>query len=43
MIVDTGIAYLLRPNVQLDFSVGTGVLGRGAPHPFLGAGISVRF
>lgn len=42
LIVDTGIAYIVSPSVQLDISVGTGVLGGTSPHPFWSAGISKR-
>ncbi len=42
VIVDTGIAYIVNPNVQLDVSVGTGILGRTPPHPFWAVGISIR-
>ncbi|HLK14542.1 MAG TPA: transporter [Fimbriimonadaceae bacterium] len=43
VIVDVGVAYILGKNVQLDFSVGNGVSGVTSPHPFVGAGVSVRF
>lgn len=43
LIFDTGIAFILGPNVQLDFSVGTGSLGRTSPHPFISTGLSIRF
>lgn len=43
LIIDAGIAFILGHNVQLDFSVGTGSLGRTPPHPFLSAGVSIRF
>jgi hypothetical protein len=42
LIIDGGIAYILNPNLQLDFSVGTGAHGGTPPHPFWAAGISVR-
>ncbi len=42
VIVDTGVAYILNKNLQLDASVGTGVLGRTPPHPFWAVGISIR-
>jgi hypothetical protein len=42
-IVDTGVAYMLTHDIQLDLSVGTGVAGKTPPHPFIGAGISRRF
>lgn len=43
LILDAGVAFLIGRNVQLDFSAGTGVSGRTPPHPFLAAGVSVRF
>ncbi len=43
LIFDAGIAVIVKPNVQLDFSIGTGSLGNTSPHPFLSAGVSVRF
>ncbi len=43
LIYDLGVAYFTSPNVQLDISFGTGVLGRTTPHPFWSAGISVGF
>lgn len=43
LIYDFGIAYITSPNVQLDISFGSGALGRTAPHPFWGSGVSVRF
>jgi hypothetical protein len=42
VIVDTGIAYILNRNTQLDISVGTGIAGRTPPHPFWAVGISIR-
>ncbi len=42
-IVDFGLAYIPRNNVQYDISIGTGVSGHTTPHPFLGIGYSVRF
>lgn len=43
VIVDAGIAYLLTPDVQLDFSAGKGVRGNTPPRGFVSAGISIRF
>ena len=43
VIVDAGIAYLLSPDLQLDFSAGKGVRGNTAPRGFVSAGISTRF
>lgn len=43
VIVDAGIAYLLTPDVQLDFSAGKGVRGNTSPRGFVSAGISTRF
>ncbi len=40
---DAGIAVILGQNVQLDLSAGTGTLGRTPPHPFIAAGLSIRF
>ena len=41
-IVDTGVAYIIRRNIQLDASAGKGVHGNTLPHPFLSFGISYR-
>lgn len=41
-IIDGGIAYIIGQNLQLDASVGTGILGRTPPHPFWSVGISIR-
>ena len=43
LIIDAGIAWIVHRNIQLDFSVGQGVLGNTPPHPFLSTGVSVRF
>ena len=43
LIIDAGIAYILGHDIQLDFSAGTGVLGRTPPHPFIAIGVSARF
>ncbi|HEY6122651.1 MAG TPA: transporter [Pyrinomonadaceae bacterium] len=42
VILDTGVAYIIGRNLQIDASVGTGARGDTAPHPFLGFGISLR-
>ena len=41
-ILDSGIAYIIGQNLQLDASVGTRVHGVTAPRPFLAFGISWR-
>jgi hypothetical protein len=43
VIVDTGVAYVLTSDVQLDASVGRGVHGDTPPRVFASAGVSVRF
>jgi hypothetical protein len=43
VIVDTGVAYMLSPDLQLDASVGRGVHGATPPRVFASAGVSVRF
>lgn len=43
VIVDTGVAYALTSDVQLDASIGRGVHGATPPHVFASAGVSVRF
>jgi hypothetical protein len=43
VMVDTGLAYMLTPDVQLDASVGRGVHGVTPPHRFASAGVSIRF
>jgi len=42
-IVDTGAAWILGNNSQLDVSVGWGAHGADAPRVFWGAGVSHRF
>lgn len=42
-ILDSGIAYIIGQNLQLDASVGTRVHGETAPRPFLSFGISWRW
>ncbi|MBS0657767.1 MAG: transporter [Verrucomicrobia bacterium] len=41
--VDAGCAYIIGKNIQLDVSVGTRVVGRTPPEPFIAAGFSKRF
>lgn len=43
VIVDTGVAYALTSDVQLDASVGRGIHGATPPRVFASAGVSVRF
>lgn len=43
VIIDGGMAYIIGHDIQLDFSVGTGISGSTPPHPFLAAGFSKRF
>ena len=43
VMVDTGLAYVLTPDVQLDASVGRGVHGVTPPHRFASAGVCIRF
>lgn len=43
IIVDTGVAYIVGHDIQLDFSLGTGAAGATPPHPFVSAGVSKRF
>ena len=42
-ILDSGIAYVIGQNLQLDASVGTRVHGETGPRPFLAFGISWRW
>ena len=42
-IYDVGVAYLIRRDTQLDFSVGTGAVGSTPPGTFLSVGIGMRF
>ena len=42
-ILDTGIAYIIGQNLQLDASLGTRVHGETGPRPFLAFGISWRW
>jgi len=41
-ILDSGVAYIIGRNLQIDASIGTRVHGDTAPQPFLGFGISWR-
>jgi hypothetical protein len=41
-ILDSGVAYIIGRNLQIDASIGTRVHGHTAPQPFLGFGISWR-
>lgn len=43
VVVDFGTAYLIGPDVQLDFSAGSRVAGKTPPRLFLSAGVSKRF
>src|SRR5205814_6806904 len=38
VIYDTGVAYILGHNLQLDVSIGSGARGSTPPHPFIGFG-----
>jgi hypothetical protein len=42
-ILDSGLAYIIGQNLQLDASVGTRVHGETGPRPFLAFGISWRW
>lgn len=42
VIFDTGVAYIIGRNVQLDVSAGTGAHGNTPPHPFIEFGVSFR-
>jgi len=42
-ILDSGIAYIIGQNLQVDASVGTRVHGETGPRPFLAFGISWRW
>ena len=41
--IDTGIAYIVGKDIQLDLSVGTKLTGQTPPHPFIAIGFSKRF
>jgi hypothetical protein len=43
VIVDTGVAYALTSDVQLDASIGRGTHGATPPRVYAAAGVSVRF
>lgn len=43
VIADTGVAYMLTPDVQFDASIGRGVHGVTPPRRYASAGVSVRF
>lgn len=43
IIYDLGVAYVIGRDIQVDFSVGSGVAGATPPRPFLSVGISKRF
>ena len=43
VILDTGVAYALSSDVQLDATVGRGVHGATPPRVYASAGLSVRF
>jgi len=42
LIVDTGLAYIISHNIQIDASVGEGAHGHTPPRPFLSVGFSIR-
>lgn len=42
IIVDTGIAYIVGQDAQLDVSIGRGVHGTTPPRPFVAVGFSIR-
>jgi len=43
VIVDSGAAFIIGHNIQLDFSIGAGIAGSTPPHPFVAVGFSERF
>lgn len=43
MIADAGVAWVVRPNTQLDISAGVNVVGDAYPDWFIAAGYSRRF
>ena len=43
ILLDLGGAWIFRPNMQLDASIGWGAHGRTVPSVFWSAGISRRF
>lgn len=42
IILDTGIAYIIGADAQLDVSIGRGVHGTTPPRPFVAVGFSIR-
>jgi hypothetical protein len=42
IIIDTGLAYIIGRNLQLDASIGAGAHGQTPPHPFVSVGVSFR-
>ena len=42
VILDTGLAYIIGRNLQLDVSAGRGVHGATPPRPFVAVGVSLR-
>jgi hypothetical protein len=42
VIFDTGVAYIIGRNLQLDASIGAGAHGQTPPHPFVSVGVSFR-
>lgn len=42
IVVDTGLAYIIGRDVQLDVSAGRGVRGSSSPRPFVAFGLSLR-
>lgn len=40
--VDAGVAWIARPNLQIDLSAGTRALGRTPPRRFVAVGLSIR-
>jgi hypothetical protein len=41
-ILDSGVAFIIGHNLQLDASIGTRVHGETAPRPFVAFGVSWR-
>ena len=42
VVIDAGVAYIPRRNLQLDVSAGTRVHGNTGPQPFISVGVSLR-
>lgn len=42
VVIDTGVAYIIGHNLQLDASIGAGAHGQTPPHPFVSVGMSFR-